>query len=200
LPPSSSPGIKLHFQLTCGLTALAFSAASVAAQTTPVKSVPIRGGSQPFAITMGEMAASGSRFPTVAKVARIIPNGSISYARTPSLSNPAFITPGPDGKHLVRRRLDGQNCFGQHRMESSRNISSPFFGVSVGITTGSDGNIWFTDQTIMPSGVTSSRPALSRNSQHPHSFLSGDITTGSDATCGSTEQAVDKFGRITPDG
>jgi hypothetical protein len=58
---------QLHFQLTCGLTVLAFSAASVAAQTTPVKSVPIRGGSQPFAITRAKMVISGLRFLTATK-------------------------------------------------------------------------------------------------------------------------------------
>src|SRR5213596_267688 len=46
---------------------------------------------------MGEDSAFWFTLSNSSKVARIIPNGSISYSRTPSLSNPAFITPGPDG-------------------------------------------------------------------------------------------------------
>src|SRR4030095_12451257 len=88
---------QLYFQLTCGLTALAFSAGSAAAPATPVKSFPVRGGSQPFAIPMGEDGNFWFTLSNSSKVARITPRGVISYFRTPSLSNPAFITPAPDG-------------------------------------------------------------------------------------------------------
>src|SRR5262249_54285708 len=89
---------QLHFQLTCALIALAFSAGSAAAQTTPVKSFPILGGSQPFAITMSEDGNFWFTLSNSSEVARVIPGRPvIRYARTPTLSNPAFITPGPDG-------------------------------------------------------------------------------------------------------
>ena len=191
---------QLHFQLTCALTVLAFSAGSVAAQTTPVKSVPIRGGSQPFAITMGEDGSFWFTLSNSSKVARIIPNGSISYSRTPSLSNPAFITPGPDGNIWF-----GEGSTGKIASVTPNGVITEyqfsFFGVSVGITTGSDGNIWFTDQTdhavwryTLSSGTFTEFPTPT-----PDSFP-GDITTGSDGNMWFTEQAVDKFGRITPDG
>jgi len=190
----------LHFKLTCGLTALALAAGSAVAQTTPVKSVPIRGGSQPFAITMGEDGAFWFTLSNSSKVARITPNGSISYARTPSLSNPAFITPGPDGNIWF-----GEGSTGKIASVTPNGVITEyqfsFFGVSVGITTGSDGNIWFTDQTdhAVWRYELSTGTFTEFRTPTPNSFP-GDITTGSDGNMWFTEQAVDKFGRITPDG
>jgi virginiamycin B lyase len=191
---------QLNLQLICGLTALALSAGSAVAQTTPVKSVPIRGGSQPFAITMGEDGAFWFTLANSSKVARITPHGSISYSRTPSLSNPAFITPGPDGNIWF-----GEGSTGKIASVTPDKVITEyqfsFFGVSVGITTGSDGNIWFTDQTDhavwryeISTGTFTEFRTLTPNS------FPADITTGSDGNMWFTEQAVDKFGRITPDG
>ncbi|HEU0047470.1 MAG TPA: hypothetical protein VFQ43_07690, partial [Nitrososphaera sp.] len=73
--------------------------------------------------------------------------------------------------------------------------------MSVGITTGSDGNIWFTDQTdhaVWRFEIATGRFTEFRTPT-PNSFP-GDITTGSDGNMWFTEQAVDKFGRVTPDG
>ncbi|HZS16655.1 MAG TPA: hypothetical protein VFA51_01855 [Candidatus Udaeobacter sp.] len=183
------------------LALLAFSAGGVAAQTMPLKSVPIRGGSQPFAITMGEDGAFWFTLSNSNEVARVIPPmATIRYSRTPSLSNPAFITPGPDGNIWF-----GEGSTGKIASVTRRGVITEyqftFFGVSVGITTGPDGNIWFTDQTdhavwrfeIATGSFTEFRTPT------PNSFP-GDITTGSDGNMWFTEQAVDKFGRITPDG
>jgi virginiamycin B lyase len=191
---------QVHFQVICGLTVLALSAGSAVAQTTPVKSVPIRGGSQPFAITMGEDGNFWFTLSNSSNVARITPNGSISYFRTPSLSNPAFITPGPDGNIWF-----GEGSTGKIASVTPDGVITEyqfsFFGVSVGTTTGSDGNIWFTDQTdhavwryTLSSGTFTEFRTPTTNS------FPGDITTGSDGNMWFTEQAVDKFGRITPDG
>jgi virginiamycin B lyase len=191
---------QLYFQLICVLTAVAFSAGSSAAQTTDVRSLPIRGGSQPFAITIGEDGNFWFTLSNSSKVARITPRGSIRYSRTPSLSNPAFITPGPDGNIWF-----GEGSTGKIASVTPDGVITEyqfsFFGVSVGITTGSDGNIWFTDQTdhavwryeISTGTFTEFRTPT------PNSFP-GDITTGSDGNMWFTEQAVDKFGRVTPDG
>jgi virginiamycin B lyase len=182
------------------LAVLALSAGGVAAQTTPVKSVPIRRGSQPFAITMGEDGRFWFTLSNSTNVARILPNGDINYSRTPSLSNPTFITPGPDGNIWF-----GEGSTGKIASVTPDGVITEhqfsFFGVSVGITTGSDGNIWFTDQTdhavwrfeIATGTFTEFRTPT------PNSFP-GDITTGSDGNMWFTEQAVDKFARITPDG
>jgi virginiamycin B lyase len=191
---------QLRFKVTCGLAALALSAGSAAAQTTPGRSLPIRGGSQPFAITMAE---DGNLYFTLSnsnKVARLTPGGTINYSRTPTLSNPAFITPGPDGNIWF-----GEGSTGKIASITREGVITEyqfsFFGVSVGITTGSDGNIWFTDQTDhavwrfeIATGTFTEFPTPT-----PDSFP-GDITTGSDGNMWFTEQAVDKFGRITPDG
>jgi virginiamycin B lyase len=191
---------QLHFQLTCGLTVLALSAGNAFAQTRPVKSVPIRGGSQPFAVTMGEDGNFWFTLSNSSNIARITPHGIINYVRTPSLSNPAFITPGPDGNIWF-----GEGSTGKIASVTPDGVITEyqfsFFGVSVGITTGSDGNIWFTDQTdhavwryeISTGTFTEFRTPT------PNSFP-GDITTGSDGNMWFTEQAVDKFGRITPQG
>jgi len=191
---------QVHFKLTCGLTALAVSAGSAAAQTPPVKTFPIRRGSQPFAITMGEDGNFWFTLSNSSKVARITPRGTISYFRTPSLSNPAFITPGPDGNIWF-----GEGSTGKIASITPDGVITEyqfsFFGVSVGITTGSDGNIWFTDQTdhaVWRYELSSGRFTRFRTPT-PNSFP-GDITTGSDGNMWFTEQAVDKFARITPQG
>jgi streptogramin lyase len=189
-----------HFQLACGFTALALLAGSAAGQTAPVKSTPIREGSQPFAITMGEDGNFWFTLSNGGKVARITPRGQISYFTTPSLSDPAFITPGPDGNIWF-----GEGSTGKIASVTPDGVITEyqfsFFGVSVGITTGSDGNIWFTDQTdhavwryqLATGTFTEFRTPT------PNSFP-GDITTGSDGNMWFVEGAVDKFARITPNG
>jgi len=191
---------QLHFQLACGISALALSAGSAVGQTAPVKSFPIRQGSQPFAITMGEDGNFWFTLSNGGKVARITPRGRISYFITPSLSNPAFITPGPDGNIWF-----GEGSTGKIASVTPDGVITEyqfsFFGVSVGITTGSDGNIWFTDQTdhaVWRYELSTGRFTEFRTPT-PNSFP-GDITTGSDGNMWFTEQAVDKFARITPQG
>ena len=190
---------KFRFKLGCGIVALTL-ASGVAAQTTPARSVPIRGGTQPFAITMGEDGKFWFTLSNSSKVARIGPHGNIDYSRTPTLSNPAFITPGPDGNIWFAEGSSGKIASVTPNGVITEYQFS-FFGVSVGITTGSDGNIWFTDQTdhaVWRFEIASGRFTEFRTPT-PNSFP-GDITTGSDGNMWFTEQAVDKFGRITPDG
>src|ERR1043166_9402855 len=45
---------QLGLKIICGVAAVVLMASNAAAQTTRVKTFPIRGGTQPFAITMGE--------------------------------------------------------------------------------------------------------------------------------------------------
>jgi streptogramin lyase len=191
---------KLYSKLSLGLAVLALSTGIVAAQAVPVRFFPIRGGTQPFSITMG---ADGNFWFTLSnsnEIARITPRGKISYAVTPTLSNPAFTTLGPDGNIWFGEGSTGKIAFvtpAGHITE----LQFSFFGVSVGITTGSDGNIWFTDQTDnavwrfdLSSGIFT-RFVLPTPNAFP-----GDITTGADGNMWFTEQAVGKFGRITPTG
>jgi virginiamycin B lyase len=191
---------RLRFKITCGIAALTVSIGSAAAQTTPVKTFPIRGGTQPFAITMGEDGNFWFTLSNSSKVARITPRGNITYFTTPSLSNPAFITPGPDGNIWF-----GEGSTGKIASVTPDGAITEyqfsFFGVSVGVTTGSDGNIWFTDQTdhaVWRFQIATGRFTEFRTPT-PNSFP-GDITTGSDGNMWFTEQAVNKFGRITPNG
>ena len=95
------------------------------------------------------MGADGNYWFTLSnsnQVARITPNGHISYFVTPTLSNPAYITLGPDGNIWF-----GEGSTGKIASVTPAGVITEyqfsFFGVSVGITTGSDGNIWFSDQT-----------------------------------------------------
>jgi streptogramin lyase len=186
--------------LGIGLTLLAFAAGFASAQTAKSRSFPIRGGTQPFAITMG---ADGNFWFTLQnsnEVARITPRGEISYFTTPSLSEPAFITLGADGNIWFAEGSSGaiasvtpEGVVTEHQFS--------FFGVSVGITTGSDDNIWFTDQTdhAVWRYDVSSGVFTEFRTPTPNSFP-GDITTGADGNMWFTEQAVGKFGRITPSG
>src|ERR1044071_4422601 len=189
---------QLHFKLTCGIAALAVSASSATAQTMPVKSVPIRQGSQPFAITMGEDGNFWFTLSNGGKVARITPRGSISYFTTPSLSNPAFITPGPDGNVWFGEGSTGKiasvtpdGLITEHQFS--------FFGVSVGITTGSDDKIWFTDQTdhaVWRYEIATGRFTEFRTPT-PNSFP-GDITTGSDGNIWLTQEAGGQYAPTPP--
>src|SRR5262245_21260374 len=75
---------------------LALSVGTADAQTR-TKSFPIRSGSGAFDITQG---ADGNFWFTLSngtQVARVTQRGKITTFRTPSLSNPAFMTLGPDG-------------------------------------------------------------------------------------------------------
>jgi virginiamycin B lyase len=191
---------KFRFKLGCGIAALALTAGIAAAQTAPVKTFPIRGGTQPFAITMGEDGNFWFTLSNSNEVARITPRGMINYRRTLTLSNPAFITPGPDGNIWFAEGSTGKIASVTPDGVITEYQFS-FFGVSVGITTGSDGNIWFTDQTDhavwrfeIATGTFTEFPTPTPNS------FPGDITTGSDGNMWFTEQAVEKFGRITPNG
>jgi streptogramin lyase len=194
-------------KFTLGVTALALCVGSLTSQAVPPsdkaphsKSFPIRGGSEPFAITMGVDGNFWFTLSNSNEVARITPHGKISYFVTPTLSNPAFITPGPDGNVWFGEGSTGKIASATPAGTITE-FQFSFFGVSVGITTGSDGNIWFTDQTdhavwrFNPStGVFAEFPTPTPNS------FPGDITTGADGNMWFTEQAVDKFGRITPSG
>src|ERR1043166_7402825 len=191
---------QLGLKIICGVAAVVLMASNAAAQTTRVKTFPIRGGTQPFAITMGEDGNFWFTLSNSSTVARITPRAGISYFNTPSSSNPAFITPGPDGNIWF-----GEGSTGKIASVTPDGVITEyqfsFFGVSVGITTGSDGNIWFTDQTdhaVWRYEISTGRFTEFRTPT-PNSFP-GDITTGSDGNMWFTEQAVDKFARITPDG
>ena len=191
---------KFHSKLALGLALLALSAGTVAAQAPPPRTFPIRGGSQPFAITMG---ADGNFWFTLSnsnEVARITPHGKISYFVTPSLSEPAFITLGADGNIWLAEGSAGSIASVTPAGVVTEHQFS-FFGVSVGITAGSDGNIWFTDQTdsavwryALSSGIFTEFLLPTSNS------FPGDITRGADGNMWFTEQVAGKFGRITPSG
>ena len=181
------------------LAIFALSAETTNAQSQ-VRSFPIRGGTQPFAIAKDRDGNFWFTLSNSSKVARITPLGRIAYFRTPSLSNPAFITLGPDGNMWFGEGSTGKIALVTPTGDITERQFS-FFGVSVGITTGSDGNIWFTDQTEhavwrfnVSTGIFTSFPTPTPNS------FPGDITTGSDGNMWFTEQAVGKFGRITPSG
>ena len=121
------------------------------------------------------------------------------------MSNPAFITLGPDGNIWFGEGSTGKIASitpkGSTRTAAITEFQFSFFGVSVGITTGSDGNIWFTDQT--DHAVWRYNPSTGVFAEFrtptPNSFP-GDMTTGADGNMWFTERAVDKFGRITPSG
>src|SRR6266446_5709431 len=189
---------KLHSKLSLGFAVVALSVASAAAQAIPQRSFPIRGGSQPFAITMG---ADGNFWFTLSnsnEIARITSRGQISYFVTPTLSNPAFITPGPDGNIWF-----GEGSTGKIASVTPAGVITEhqfsFFGVSVGITTGSDGNIWFTDQTDnavwrhdLSTGVFT-RFVLPTPNAFP-----GDIITGADGNIWIASAFTAIIARVTP--
>src|SRR6476659_2864109 len=187
----------LRLTLVAGLVLTSLSTSH--AQATSHK-FPIRGASQPFAITMG---ADGNAWFTLSnsnQVAKITPNGRISYFVTPTLSNPAYITLGPDGNVWF-----GEGSTGKIASITPAGVITEyqfsFFGVSVGITTGSDGNIWFSDQT--DSAVwrfNLSTGSFTEFHLPTSNSFPGDMTLGADGNIWVTEQAVDKYARVTPDG
>src|SRR5439155_2039376 len=104
---------------------------------TRFRSFPIRGGSQPFAITMGSDGNFWFTLSNSSEVARITPRGHISYFVIPTSSNPAFITPGPDGNIWFGEGSTGKIAFVTPAGDITE-LQFSFFGVSVGITAGSD--------------------------------------------------------------
>jgi virginiamycin B lyase len=196
---------RLFARLGKGLATLTILASALAAipeatAQTQQRSFPIRGGTQPFAITMGADGNFWFTLSNSSEVARITPRGKISYFVTPTSSNPAFITLGPDGNIWFAEGSTGKIA-SVTPAGVIKEYQFSFFGVSVGITAGSDGNIWFTDQTDhavwrydLSSGIFTEFRLPTQNS------FPGDITTGADGNMWFTEQAVDKFGRITPSG
>ena len=181
--------------LGIALTLLALVAGAASAQTTKSRSFPIRGGSQPFSITMG---ADGNFWFTLQnsnEVARITPRGEISYFTTPTLSEPAFITLGPDGNVWFAEgsasaiaSVTPDGVITEHKFS--------LFGVSVGITTGSDGNIWFTEQAvgkfgrITPAGVITEFTGVDSP---------GSITAGPDGNIWIASAFTPMIARVTPD-
>jgi virginiamycin B lyase len=164
------------------------------------RSFPIRRGSQPFSITMGDDGNFWFTISNGSKIGRITPRGQIAYFVTPTLGQPVYITPGPDGNIWF-----GEGSTGKIASITPAGVITEyqfsFFGVSVGVTAGPDGNIWFTDQTDhavwrfeLASQQFTRFPTPTSNS------FPGDITTGADGNLWCTEQAVDKFARITPQG
>ncbi|HEY2714082.1 MAG TPA: hypothetical protein VGI60_16340 [Chthoniobacterales bacterium] len=185
---------------TLSLAALVILGSSALAQTPPVQSFPIRGGAQPFSITVGADHNLWFTLSNSSEVARLRPRVDMKFVRTPSLSNPAFSTLGPDGNVWFGEGSTGKIAFVTTSGEVTERQFS-FFGVSVGITTGSDGNIWFTDQTAnavwrydLSTGIFTSFVLPTPNA------FPGDITTGADGNMWFTEQAVGQFGRIAPGG
>jgi virginiamycin B lyase len=196
---------RLFARLGKGLATLTILGSALAAipeatAQAQQRSFPIRGGTQPFAITMGADGNFWFTLSNSSEVARITPRGKISYFVTPTSSNPAFITLGPDGNIWFAEGSTGKIA-SVTPAGVIKEYQFSFFGVSVGITAGSDGNIWFTDQTDhavwrydLSSGIFTEFRLPTQNS------FPGDITTGADGNMWFTEQAVDKFGRITPSG
>src|SRR5450432_404458 len=191
---------QIGSKVLLGIALAALSIGSGAQAASGPRIFPIRGGSQPFAITMG---ADGNFWFTLSnsnEVARITPSGVISYSTTPTLSEPAFITPGPDGNIWFAEGSSGKIASVTPAGVITE-FQYSFFGVSVGITTGSDGNIWFTDQTANAVWRYNVSTGIFTSFTLPSvSAFPGDITTGADGNMWFTEQAVGKFGRITPSG
>jgi virginiamycin B lyase len=167
---------------------------------TQTRTFPITNGSGAFDIARGSDGNFWFTLSNSNKVARVTPNGRITYFRTPSLSNPAFITAGPDGNLWFGEGSTGAIAFVTPAGQV-KEIQFSFFGVSVGVTTGSDGNIWFSDQTdhAIWRFDLSNRTFTEFKTPTPNSFP-GDMTLGSDGNVWFVEGAVDQFARITPDG
>jgi len=128
---------------------------------------------------MGEDGSFWFTLSNSSKVARIIPKRQHQLRQDAEPEQSGIHHAGARRQHLVGEARRAK-LLRSHRMESSR-ISVLLFRVSVGITTGSDGNIWFTDQTDhavwryeLSTGTFTEFPTPTLNS------FPGDITTGSD--------------------
>ena len=77
----------------------------------------------------------------------------------------------------------------------------PGFATPTGITTGSDGNVWFTDFSDDRIGRIDPDDGAITMFSDPADNLEGpaDITTGSDGNLWFTNRANDRLGRIDPD-
>jgi streptogramin lyase len=151
------------------------------------------------------------------KIERITPSGTISEFPLASNTLPKDITTGPDGalwftemsSYPVNKSIPTGKI---GRITPAGHISefpvptgdSNGLGI-LGITTGPDGNLWFTEsgkiERITPSGKISGFPLPSSNQP-------GSITTGPDnalwfvetVSNPNTKNVSSKIGRITPSG
>src|SRR6516225_7824392 len=151
---------RVPFTVTCAIAALVVSAGSAAAQATPVKSLPITGGSQPFAITVGEDGNVWFGEGSTGKIASVTPDGVITEYQFSFFGVSVGITTGSDGNiwftdqtdHAVWRYNLSTGIFTEFRTPTPNSYPGD-------ITMGNDGNMWFTEQAvgkfgrITPNGV-----------------------------------------------
>jgi virginiamycin B lyase len=162
-------------------------------------------------------------------IGRLTPQGKVTYFTgapgTPTPVSPFGITKGPDGNMwftdydadaIGRITPDGTIT------EFSAGITRPTFPTSFDsarvspreIVTGSDGNLWFTEQNadrigrITPDGTISEfgagiTPSPNQSLPRHDPYVKAEpwaITKGPDGNVWFTEDQANRIGRITPDG
>jgi streptogramin lyase len=167
----------------------------------------------PLGITSGPDGNLWFTSTSALSIGRITPSGTITEFPVPALSS--GITSGPDGNLWFNTTSDedggviddiGQltpsGVVTEFPVPAAANLK--FVAVALvggfGITSGPDGNLWFTEPDgndigrITPSGTITEFPVPTATC-----FL-GDIVAGPDGNLWFTEQDGNKIGRITPSG
>ena len=143
------------------------------------------------------------------KIGRITTSGSITEFPVPTpKANPTSITTGPDGAlwftesgRFTGEELSGGNKIGRITTEGAitefpipTHQSGP-----IAITTGPDGNLWFTQEVanqigrVTPQGFVTEFPLPTQSDPH-------EIVAGPDGALWFTEGKANQIGRITTSG
>ena len=166
-------------------------------------------GSLPSGITTGPDRSLWFTEPGNAKIGRITPTGTITEFALPSNKNELFsdITQGPDGAlwFIDPAGNGGNGSIGQITTEGViKEFAIPAKGGSpFGITSGTDGGVWFTLPGVNVNEIARLNPATGEVSQFGIPTAGsgpGFITTGPDGAMWFTEFSASQIGRITSGG
>ena len=157
-------------------------------------------GAKPRGITAGPCGDNHLWFTEqIGKIGRIDTAGNIAeLANTGIASNLRGITPGPAGDCNLYVADRGQDCI--VRMGMSGQFIVMFLAIGsnpVGIVTGPDGNLWFTETGLNRIGRMSPSGGLPAESVIPSPSTSPEgIAIGPDASIWFTESAGNRIGRV----
>ena len=168
--------------------------------------------SQPYGIVSGSDGRLWFTEATANNVASITPGtGAVSEFPTLTMpSAPLTITAGPAGTNTLYFTENSAGKIGSINLTNDSiteyPIPVPTTGgtpAPFGITLGSDGNIWFTDQNATQNAIgkldlTTSTPTITEIPTPTATGNVAGITTGSDGNLWFTETAANQIGMLNP--
>ena len=140
-------------------------------------------------------------------IVRISTQGAVTTTTLPSFQfNAQVITAGPDKAlwFTLPNSVPGDTTARIGRLTTKGAFTSfkiPFSSLPFGITSGSDGNLYFTDQLKASIDRITPQGKITRFFfKDPNGGIPGTITTGPDGNLWFTDPNSDRIGKMTPSG